>query len=244
MKADVIFYVVTISIVTIAFGAAAFLPIPDAFRGLVALPGPAALIAMMVEAWRDKRAHERAIEVLNRQQDHSLAIASHMATVVFDRQVLFCEQYFESAHKALLELFTTGPAATALTYAGDLARIRIRYSPWLSPAMELGVLPFERAMREVGVDAQLIDTKLPQPMHAEFVQRMFDAFTKMIHMTEPLGGDSPEEAISSIVAHLRKVLGVSQMTQLRDAAISLAIERAAPISENAPSPSVEPIRPK
>jgi hypothetical protein len=226
MKADAIFYIIATFSVILTFGATLVLPIPESYRGLVTLPGLISLFGIIIEAWRDKRAHERSLELLIRQQDNSLAIASHMATVVFDRQVAFCEAYFEKAHNTLLELFTTGPKAIALEQAKELTRIRTRYSPWLSPQIESGLLPFEHALREIGVDAQLIETNLPQPDHSIFVHKMYEAFIKLSHITEPIGGDSPEEAITSIITHLRNVLGVAKLTNLRDQALNTATIRA------------------
>jgi len=226
MKADMIFYTVATITITLTFGAVLLLPIPESYRGLVTLPGLIALFSIIVEAWRDKRAHERKIELISRQQDNSLAIASHMATVVFDRQVNFCEAYFEKAHTTLLELFTTGPTKDALEHAKELTKIRMRYTPWISPQMEAGLLPFERALRDMGASANLVDIDLPQPQYEMFVKKMYDAFIKISHINESLDGDSPEEAISSISMHLRKVLGIADLTKLRDQAIKMAIIRA------------------
>ncbi len=162
MRKDLIFYGVAAIIAILAFSATLFLPIPDLYRGTFTVPGILALLGIATEAWRDKRAHENALDLLTRQQDNSLAVASHMATVVFDRQVKFCEEYFEKVHSILQDLFSTGPTTAALDQAGELSRIRIHYSPWLSPQIEAGLLPFERALREVGVDARLIDLNLPK----------------------------------------------------------------------------------
>src|SRR5258708_20910642 len=114
MKADVIFYITAVVAVILTFGATLILPIPDSYRGLITLPGIVAVFGIVIEAWRDKRSHERALDLLIRQQDNSLAIASHMATVVFDPQVEFCEVYFAKAHNTLLDLFTTGPTKAAM----------------------------------------------------------------------------------------------------------------------------------
>jgi len=227
MKADAIFYTIAVLTIALTFGATFLLPIPESYRGLVTLPGLIALFGIVIEAWRDKRAHERQLELLHRQQDNSLAVASHMATVVFDRQVNFCEAYFEKAHTTLFELFTTGPTRDALEHAKELYRIRTRYSPWISPQIEAGLLPFERALREIGASAQLANMNLPQPQHAMFVQKMYDAFNKISDNYEPQDGDSPEEAISSIITHLREVLGIAKLTNLRDQAISMATIRSA-----------------
>lgn len=225
MKPDWLFYSALFVVVLFSFLSVAFLPIPDEFRNILTVPGFFALITLVVEAWRDKRTHERNLDLLSRQQANSLAIASHMATVIFDRQVEFCETYFELAHNILLELFTTGPTKIALTKAHELYRIRFRYSPWLSPQIESGLLPFEKALREIGSSAQMVEMNLPQPQHELFVKKMFDAFIKISDISEPLEGDSPEEAISSIITHLRNVVGVNQLTNLRDQAIQTATIR-------------------
>ncbi len=226
MRSDIFFYLIAVLVVIGTFAASNFLPIPDSYRGLVTLPGLLSLFGIVIEAWRDKRAHERALDLLERQQDNSLTIASHMATVVFDRQVEFCETYFEKAHSALIELFTSGPAQSALGHAQELARIRNHYSPWLSPQIESGLLPFEDKIREVGVDAQLIAINLPQPDHSLFVTRMYDAFTTLSQTFQPLNVESEEVAVSNIITHLRAVLGVDKLTKLRDQAINTATIRS------------------
>ena len=228
MKADIIFYTVTFLIVVLSYGATFILPIPESYRGLITLPGLISILAVIVEAWRDKRSYDRQLELLSRQQDNSLAVASHMAIVVFDRQVDFCEAYFEKVHATLLELFTSGPTKNALEHAKELSQIRMHYSPWISPKIEEGLLPFEKALRELGASAQLVDMNLPQPHHAMFVQKMYDAFIKISDISEPLEGNTPEEAISSIITHLRKVLGIAKLTNLRDQAINMATIRAKP----------------
>lgn len=222
MKADLKFYLIAIMILLVSFGATLFLPIPDSIRGYLSLPGQISILGIIIEAWRDKRAHERQMELLDRQQDNSLAIASHMATVIFDRQVNFCEAYFEKAHEVLQKLFSTGPTQEAVKYAEDLKTIRTSFSPWISEDIEAGLLPFEKALRQMGASAQIVDMKLSQIEHQLFVKRMYDAFINISGISEPLEGDSPEEAVSSIIKHLRKVMGIIELTNLRNQAISLA----------------------
>lgn len=222
MKADIKFYAIAVLIIIILFGATLLLPIPESTLNYFSLTGLIALIGIIIEAWRDKRAHERQLELLSRQQDNSLAIASHMAAVIFDRQVSFCEEYFEKAHTILRELFTTGPTIEALQYAEELYKIRTSFSPWISQEIEAGLIPFEKALREMGASAQIVDMNLSGPDHKIFVERMYGNFINVSGISEPLEGDSPEEAVSSVIKHLRKVLGIVELTNLRNQAISLA----------------------
>lgn len=223
MKADVKFYAIAVLCIIVLFGATLLLPISESTRNYFSLTGLTALIGIVIEAWRDKRFHERQLELLNRQQDNSLAIASHMAAVIFDRQVNFCEEYFEKAHTILQELFTTGPTKEAIQYAGDLYKIRTSFSPWISQEIEAGLLPFEKALREMGASAVIADMNLSQPGHGLFVKQMYEKFISISGISEQLEVDSPEEAVSSVIKHLRKVLGIIDLTNLRNQAISLAI---------------------
>jgi len=222
MKVDIKFYSIALLIILALFGATLLLPIPESTRNYFSLTGLTALIGVIIEAWRDKRSHERHLEILNRQQDNSLAIASHMAAVIFDRQVSFCEEYFEKAHTILRELFTTGPTKEAIRYAEDLYKIRTSFSPWISQDIEAGLLPFEKALREMGASAQIVDMDLSKIEHTIFVERMYEKFINISGISEPLEGNSPEEAVSSVIKHLRTVLGIIELTNLRNQAISLA----------------------
>ncbi len=222
IKKDVLFYVVAVTVFIIIGSLILFLPISEKYVELLYISGLVPLLAIVIEAWRDKRAYERDLGLQIRQQDNSLAIASHMANVVFDRQVDFCEKYFEKAYGTLIKMFSTGPAPFALDDAKDLANLRMKYSPWLSAKIENGLLPFEKALREIGVDAQLIKSNLPNVEHKIFVNKMFDAFTKVIQIDKLSNENTQEEAILSIINHLRDVLGVTELTVFRDSAIQTA----------------------
>lgn len=226
MKADIKFYTFTGIVFVAAILANLLLTIPESIRTFINLPGILAFLAIINEAWRDKRAYDRQLDILSRTQDNTLAITSHMAIVVFDRQVNFCEVYFEKAYEILLELFASGPTKTALSYATELSRIRMRYSPWISPQIEKGLLPFENAIREIGINAQIIEMNLPKPQSEIFIKKMYDTFSNVIGISEPQEGNSPEEATLSIIKHLRKVLGIENLTNLRDQVIQSATIRS------------------
>ncbi len=59
MKSDILIYAIAIVAVVLTFGASIVLPVPDSYRGIITLPGLLALFGIVIEAWRDKRAHER-----------------------------------------------------------------------------------------------------------------------------------------------------------------------------------------
>lgn len=85
------------AVLLVSFIAAWLLPVAELFKGFAAVPGVGALLNVLFQLWKDERAHERAVELLHRQQDFALATASHMANVAYDKHVMFCEAYVERA---------------------------------------------------------------------------------------------------------------------------------------------------
>jgi len=223
MRKDYLVYLVAILVIVASFASAAYLPITAEFKGMITLPGVIALFEILLQAWRDQRAHERSLELQTREHSFTLSIASHMANTTFDRQVTFCEEYFKAAYDILHSLFRTGPSQEAITHSQQLTDIRLKFSPWLTYEMESGLLPFERALRTIAANAMLLaDTGVVGPMRAEAVQTLYAAFIPLINI-EPLppGGEA-EEGAARVINHLRQVLRISELTSLRDNAISAA----------------------
>jgi len=231
MSRDLVVYVLFFLVMVVSFVAAKLLPVPDEFKGVITLPGIVSLLSVIVQAWRDIRAYERTLEIQERQQEFTLGIASHMAKVIFDRQVEFSEQYFESAHEALLTLYVEGPCEEVIKHAKTLRRIRIKYSPWVSEEIEKGFMPFEKALRDIGVDAKRIEGMPVGPKRTAYVDRMFDTFSKVTSVKKPEPGQDPEETVSYILNHLRRILGIAQFMTFRDRAIQAAFERTSAFAD-------------
>jgi hypothetical protein len=222
MRKDYLVYLVAILVIVASFASAAYLPIPAEFKGMITLPGVIALFEILLQAWRDQRAHERSLELQTREHSFTLSIASHMANTTFDRQVTFCEEYFKAAYDILHSLFRTGPSQEAVTHSQQLTDIRLKFSPWLTSEMESGLLPFERALRTIATNAMLVEAGVDSPTGAKAVQTMYAAFIQLINI-EPLppGGEA-EEGAARVINHLRQVLRINELTSLRDNAISAA----------------------
>jgi hypothetical protein len=117
---------------------------------MFSLPGIVGLFSLLVQGWRDQVAHERARELQQQQHDFDLTIASHMANVVFDKQVEFCEQYSQKLYAFIPNMFSTGPSREAIDCATELQNIRLRYSPWISLNVISNLMPYGSALREIG----------------------------------------------------------------------------------------------
>ncbi len=96
-------YLVAAIVLVVSFVAAWTLPASEILRGIVGLPGVAALFATLYQILRDQAAHERVIELQERQELFNLGVASHMANVAFDRHVQFSERYTTKMLPGFLE---------------------------------------------------------------------------------------------------------------------------------------------
>jgi hypothetical protein len=72
---------------------------------------------------------------------------SHMATVVFDKYIKFCEEYVAAVSKALSRLARDGNK-DALLDTRDFLEIRQRRALWLSHEIDLKLHEFERRFEQ------------------------------------------------------------------------------------------------
>ena len=64
-------------------------------RDLVAAPAIGSLFLALFQIFRDMAAHEKAVGLLELQNNFALGAMSHLANVAFDKHVSFCEKYAE-----------------------------------------------------------------------------------------------------------------------------------------------------
>lgn len=82
----------------------------------------------------------------------------------------------------------------------------------------------------MGSNAELAQMNLPPYDQAYHTDRMYDIFMNIsqlqIHAEDKSGNnETPEEAVAHIINHLRNVLGVDRLTDLREQALNLAVSR-------------------
>lgn len=205
--------------------AAWFLPVSETFKGIAAIPGIAALCGVLVQLWSEKRAHERARELLFRQQDFALATASHMANIAYDKHVAFCEKYIERTNQGLGELMRDGPSLNVLKFASDLMRIRIDHTAWLTAEIEAELLPFEAALRKIGAGEGLLPSVPVGERRTRLVDEIYKAFGVVIGTHLPATDDEKAITTAKVIDHLRDVLGIKELTALRQTTTRFALRR-------------------
>lgn len=154
--------------------------------------------------------------------DHAFAFgsSSHMANVAFDKHVEFCEAYAAELRETHDTLIREGPTPQGIDHAAKLVVIRSRFALWLSPAVVARLKDLEQALRTMGADEHRLrtDPALSGLEHQQKVDSAFDRFFEVL-------GENLEEhhrrdiGLDAIVQALSKVLGVEDLTRLRESVL-------------------------
>ena len=220
-------YVAALVVFAISFVVAWTLPTTDIFRGIIGLPGVAALIAVLYQVLRDQAAHERALALQREQQRYNLGIASHMANVAFDKHVQFCEQYIIGMQQGLSQLFQKGATQESLKFCSGLADIRLSFRAWVTKDLEGKILPFEDALREIGVSCIELEGLSVGEKRSRVVEKMYEVFKNVLGLPNVVGVIDERVAPRRIMDHLQELLGVEQLSRLRAVVIEEAIKALA-----------------
>lgn len=225
-------YLISATVFLASFAATWLLQVPDIFKGIASLPGTGALVYILVQLYRDRRFYERSIELLQRQQDFALGTASHMANVAYDKHIFFCEAYINRTINILGELFQSGPAKNASNFASDLMSIRKKHATWLTTEIESKLISFESAIRKIGLGMQRLENLPVGKRRSQLVEQIFKSFGIVISEEKPSTEEEGEIAATRIIDHLRGLLGIKELTELRLNAVRLALRRMADAGDN------------
>ncbi|MGY6240101.1 hypothetical protein ACW910_21700 (plasmid) [Burkholderia ambifaria] len=143
---------------------------------------------------------------------------SHMAIVAFDRYVQFCEEYTTQFREAIAGIIQTGPHENAITYSGELLRLRTRWALWVTDDVNTRLERFEKVLRQMGSDAHLSSPELAAsvPNQSELINRMYKAFSDLLALGNWNGEEADKDiAIATMVSHLKETLGIEQFGMLR-----------------------------
>jgi hypothetical protein len=212
-------------VVGVSLGLTFFAPINDIYKGIASLPGVAGLVAALFQLVRDHAAHQRNLEIQQEQQLFNLGATSHMANSVFDKHVEFCEKYLAEVHKTVVTLTREGPTKEALEHAGNLYSLRIEYTAWITPEMDEKLMPFEKAVRNIGAKSGLVDAlsgaEGRDGTRTKALEEMFDVFSNLMGIGDVNVKDE-DATVVEVKNRVREILQVSELVMIREYLISRA----------------------
>jgi len=182
------------------------------------LPIVGGLVGALFQLVRDDAAASRATQMEQQKQAFAFGAQSHMAQVIWNKQVEFCEAYASELDKCIAVLYRDGPAKSALDCANALFTIRRRYAVWLPENLEFKLDPFEESLRRVGNSSFIAERDaagVNPDLRQQHIDRMYREFAKAMGEKEWLGEVLTDEAGYAVVLDsLKSVLGINDMTAL------------------------------
>jgi len=165
----------------------------------------------------------------NRAQDFELAAASHMADQVFDKHAKFCETYLKKLLESIKNYFpTTFFGEGLIKTADELGGIRMDYMPWLPKEMDMQLVEMEVFLRSIGVDQARQDFLTGQErkkLSEEIFRRYFVLMGTQNSDNNPTLAAQKEFALADILDYFRGILGIRQLTSLRETVLKNAFSR-------------------
>ena len=213
-------FLIGISIITVTSIVVTFYaPINEIYRGIASLPAITALFAALFQLFRDNASHQRSLQLQQEQQLFNLGATSHMANTVFDKHVEFSEKYLTEVHELVVTLTREGPTKSALEHAGKLYSLRIAYTAWITPEIDEKLMPFERAIREIGAKSGLIEAlsgaEDKKKDRKNAVKEMYDIFSSVMDIGEREVKDE-DATVVEVKNRVREILQVNELISIRE----------------------------
>ena len=188
--------------------------------------GVAALLGALFQLVRDSTKHERELFLKRDEQHFMLGVTSHMADVVFDKHVAFCEAYINKLLDTVTELIEKGPTEHTMQLSKDLRTIRLDYMTWITPDVRHRLEHFESELARLGGEA-LRWSKNPPTDHTQYKER-HDAVSERFQRLLPdlFGQDVDKRGISAAatIEYVRDILGIQQLVEMRSELVRRAHE--------------------
>lgn len=193
---------------------------------LFAVPAIGGLCAALLQIIRDNAMHERELIRVESQGAFTMGGASHMSILVFDKHITFCEEYIGSLHDIIQSLFEKGPNPGALENAATLARIRKKHTLWIPDDVNRELIEFEDKLYTLGTKEAFIHATIGanhcrEKRNAE-IESSFEIFDQILGLDKSKNASS---AIANAIALVKKILGVSELYELRKKMTSVALKR-------------------
>ena len=212
-------------IIGLSLGVTFFAPINDLYKGIASLPGVAGLAAALFQLVKDHVAYQQNLEIQQEKQLFNLGATSHMANAVFDKHVEFCEKYLAEVHQTVVTLTREGPTKVALDHAGKLYTLRIEYTAWITPEIEDKLMPFEKAVRNIGAQSGLVDALSGadgrDDARSEALEDMYNVFSNLMAIGEAKVKDE-DATVVEVKNRVREILKVNQLVMIREYLIDQA----------------------
>lgn len=200
------------------FAAAKLFPVSEAMATISGSAALSALVAGLFQLIRDEAAHQKAAWLQRDDQGFQVGATSHMANIVYDKHVAFCEEYVAEVQKTIDTLVREHASAESMKHADALQEIRRRHATWVTLSMSNQLMKFENAVRQLGAKAHFVEATAGVANQAERRSKAIDAmFREFEELLPELFNRQGQDGVSaaSIVQRVRCMLGIDELAEVR-----------------------------
>lgn len=212
-----------LGVVVVSFVTAWLLPVSYIIKNISTVPGIGALSVAVYQILRDRTNYERQKILQKEQLSFNLSVTSHMANVAFDKHVEFCEKYIGKMNEGLNKLIVEGPTGYAFSLARELSEIRSGFRTWLTEDISSKILAYEKALMDIGANDRILEHLPISERRNKIVDKMYDTYSKVTGIKDKEENIDENIAPERIISHLQQILGIQELTKLRQKVIAEAI---------------------
>ncbi|NTW32206.1 MAG: hypothetical protein HGB12_06225 [Bacteroidetes bacterium] len=218
------YYLILGVLFLVSLASVSYLPGNEISKIISSLPAFGAVIAALFKLLSEQLQHDRIASLQAAQQSFALGTTSHMATVAFDKHVLFVEEYISEMLKTLSTLFKNGPDKIVLKHQNNLSQIRQKSAAWLTIEIDNELEKFEAVLHKIGTSAFALEVNHESSNRQDAIDKMYRLFSDVIEMdNNNLTKVNSQWAIASIINKLRQILGINELTELRKKLINQSL---------------------
>lgn len=241
-------YSVLLSVVVLSALLACLLS-SDTARVFAATPAIGALLAGVWGFIKDERRYGQEMDLQASDHEFTVASASHMAEVVFDRFVVFAEAYDTALKDLLNEMFREGPSTKIEQKLAAIRAVRGEHHLWISSIVAARLDTFEGKVRDMILATHMYESMQKSPhvmamgasgdvdwgkkLTAHF-DKAHDLWQEVLHVGSPrhrgetvddpvVTAQNQAEGYMHVVAAFRESIGVEQLSSLRDTILKRAM---------------------
>lgn len=185
-----------------------FFWLPSSEKNKVVITGIISVLSSMLLLIKQ---HKEKVELQHDQQRFDLSVSTHAANVIFDRLVLFCEEYVYKVHEIIKTSASEGPSKIFLSLGWELSEIRNKHFLCIPYDLSILLENFEADIRKIGAGAKFTELYPDRAFDSGYTEEMFKIHQNILGIT----AEKPDIMISNVINSVRKILKIEELFSLR-----------------------------
>ncbi len=191
-------------------------------KTIIALPGGAAAVGLIIQIIRDNESHKRELEKQKNDHGFSLAFTSYLSEYTFNKYTEFCEKYLKKLREVPIKEDNAGYCVAKFEdFANELTTVRENYRLWLKSDVDDDLKKLEDKFRKATEAYNDFSNNQDKTKNIDlaktFIERLAFAFALDPDFElEPNNCNSSSNLhLNNVIERLRQILHIDDIYNLR-----------------------------